>query len=144
MRRHAQTRAMEWDARKGSKREGEGAGGREREEEAWPPEPTQRPRFRDCLPLASWSRGTTARDPLCPYCAQSGANTKLATQEKQLKTFLEANEALEADLRKQMQRVALLERRKLEQEAEQQTIEAYYQVSARSVGAAGGVEHGGV
>ena len=35
--------------------------------------------------------------------------------------------ALEADLRKQMQRVALLERRKLEQEAEQQTIGAYYQ-----------------
>jgi len=59
--------------------------------------------------------------------AQGSANTKLATQEKQLKTFLEANEALESDLRKQMQRVALLERRKLEQEAEQSTIEAYYQ-----------------
>ena len=36
-----------------------------------------------------------------------------------------------------MQRVALLERRKLEQEAEQQTIEAYYQVSCGS--AEGGV-----
>lgn len=59
--------------------------------------------------------------------AQAASTTKLATQEKQLKTFLEANEALESDLRKQMQRVALLERRKLEQEAEQQTIEAYYQ-----------------
>ncbi|KAL1524066.1 hypothetical protein AB1Y20_018977 [Prymnesium parvum] len=59
--------------------------------------------------------------------AQTASNNKIATQEKQLKTFLEANEALESDLRKQMQRVALLERRKLEQEAEQQTIEAYYQ-----------------
>ena len=46
---------------------------------------------------------------------------------RQLKTFLQANEALEADLRKQLARVAALERRKQEQEAEQQTIEAYYQ-----------------
>lgn len=62
--------------------------------------------------------------------AQTASNNKIATQERQLKTFLEANEALESDLRKQMQRVALLERRKLEQAAEQQTIEAYYQVHA--------------
>ena len=48
-------------------------------------------------------------------------------QERQLKTFLEANEALEADLRKQVQRAAALERRKQELEAEQHTIEAYSQ-----------------
>lgn len=60
--------------------------------------------------------------------AHASSNNKLTTQEKQLRTFLEANEALEVDLRKQMQRVAALEKRKLEQEAEQQTIEAYYQV----------------
>jgi len=59
--------------------------------------------------------------------SQGASAAKVITQEKQLKTFLEANEALEADLRKQMQRVAQLERRKQEQEAEQSTIEAYYQ-----------------
>ena len=53
--------------------------------------------------------------------------SKALVQERQLKTFLQANEALEADLRKQLSRVAALERRKQEQEAEQQTIEAYYQ-----------------
>jgi DNA anti-recombination protein RmuC len=54
-------------------------------------------------------------------------SSKSAVQDRQLKTFLQANEALEADLRKQLARVAQLERRKQEQEAEQQTIEAYYQ-----------------
>ena len=54
--------------------------------------------------------------------AHAGTSKKLETAEKQLKTFLEANEALEADLRKQMARVAQLERRKHEQDAEQQTI----------------------
>jgi len=53
--------------------------------------------------------------------------SKSTVQERQLKTFFQANEALEADLRKQLARVAQLERRKQEQEAEQQTIEAYYQ-----------------
>ena len=53
--------------------------------------------------------------------------SRISVQERQLKTFLQANEALEADLRKQLSRVAALERRKQEQEAEQQTIEAYYQ-----------------
>ena len=53
--------------------------------------------------------------------------SRLSVQERQLKTFLQANEALEGDLRKQLARVAALERRKQEQEAEQQTIEAYYQ-----------------
>lgn len=59
--------------------------------------------------------------------ANAQALAKLAVQERQLKTFLEANEALEGDLGKQVQRVAQLERRKQELEAEQQTIEAYYQ-----------------
>lgn len=54
-------------------------------------------------------------------------SSRISVQERQLKTFLQANEALEADLRKQLARVAALERRKQEQEAEQQTIEAYYQ-----------------
>jgi len=58
---------------------------------------------------------------------QQGGAAKLAVHERQLKTFFEANEALEADLLKQVQRAAALERRKLELEAEQQTIEAYYQ-----------------
>lgn len=58
---------------------------------------------------------------------QNSTASKAAVQERQLKTFLQANEALEADLRKQLARVALLERQKLEGEAEQQTIEAYYQ-----------------
>ena len=40
--------------------------------------------------------------------------------ERQLKTFFEANEALEADLLRQVQRAAALERRKQELEAEQQ------------------------
>ena len=56
------------------------------------------------------------------------ASSKCVVQERQLKTFLQANEALEADLRKQLSRVAQLERRKQEMEAEQQTVEAYYQV----------------
>ena len=59
--------------------------------------------------------------------ASASSASKAAVQERQLKTFLQANEALEADLRKQLSRVAALERRKQEQEAEQQTIEAYYQ-----------------
>jgi len=59
--------------------------------------------------------------------AQLGGAAKLAVHERQLKTFFEANEALESDLLKQVQRAAALERRKLELEAEQQTIEAYYQ-----------------
>ena len=59
--------------------------------------------------------------------SHTAALSKLSVQDRQLKTFLEANEALEADLRKQMQRVATYERRKQEQEAEQQTVEAYYQ-----------------
>jgi len=59
--------------------------------------------------------------------AQASLSSKSSVQERQLKTFLQANEALEADLRKQLSRVAQLERRKQEQEAEQQTIEAYYQ-----------------
>ena len=59
--------------------------------------------------------------------ASNSATSKAMVQERQLKTFLQANEALEADLRKQLARVAQLERRKQEQEAEQQTIEAYYQ-----------------
>merc|ERR1712129_623951 len=58
---------------------------------------------------------------------QQGGAAKLAVHERQLKTFFEANEALETDLLKQVQRAAALERRKLELEAEQQTIEAYYQ-----------------
>ena len=37
------------------------------------------------------------------------------------------DQALENDLREQMSRVAQLERRKQEQEAEKQTIEAYYE-----------------
>ena len=57
----------------------------------------------------------------------AAVNSKSAVQERQHKTFLQANEALEADLLKQLARVAQLERRKQEQEAEQQTIEAYYQ-----------------
>ena len=52
---------------------------------------------------------------------------QVSVQERQLKTFLQANEALETDLRKQLSRISALERRKQEQEAEQQTIEAYYQ-----------------
>ena len=59
--------------------------------------------------------------------ASASSASKAAVQERQLKTFLQANEALEADLRKQLSRVAALERRKQEQEAEQQTIENYYQ-----------------
>ena len=59
--------------------------------------------------------------------AQASTAGKAQVQERQLKTFLQANEALEADLRKQLARVAQLERKKQEQEAEQQTIEAYYQ-----------------
>ena len=59
--------------------------------------------------------------------ALASATSRMTVQERQLKTFLQANEALEADLRKQLARVAALERRKQEQEAEQQTIEAYYQ-----------------
>lgn len=55
------------------------------------------------------------------------ATSKLAVQERQLKTFLEANEALESDLRKQLQLLAALDRRKQEQESEKQTIEAYYE-----------------
>ena len=64
------------------------------------------------------------------YSSQSHAqaSSKCVVQERQLKTFLQANEALEADLRKQLSRVAQLERRKQEMEAEQQTVEAYYQV----------------
>ena len=58
--------------------------------------------------------------------AQAAAGGKLSVQERQLKVFLEANNALEADLRKQMQRVAQLERRKQEMEAEAATVEAYY------------------
>lgn len=58
---------------------------------------------------------------------QAHVSSRASVQERQLKTFLQANEALEADLRKQLARVQQLERRKLEQEAEQQTIEAYYQ-----------------
>ena len=38
--------------------------------------------------------------------------SKTGVQERQLKTFLQANEALEGDLRKQLARVASLERRK--------------------------------
>ena len=58
--------------------------------------------------------------------APAAAGGKLSVQERQLKVFLEANNALEADLRKQMQRVAQLERRKQEMEAEAATVEAYY------------------
>jgi len=58
---------------------------------------------------------------------QHSTGSKLAVQERQLRTFLEANEALENDLREQMARVAQLERRNQEQEAEKQTIEAYYE-----------------
>lgn len=58
---------------------------------------------------------------------QHRVGSKLAVQERQLRTFLEANEALENDLREQMQLVQQLERRKQEQEAEKQTIEAYYE-----------------
>ena len=47
-------------------------------------------------------------------------------QERQLVTFLSANEAIEADLQQQMAAVAALERRAQEQEAERATIEAYY------------------
>ena len=59
--------------------------------------------------------------------ALASSSSRISVQERQLKTFLQANEALEADLRKQLARVAALERRKQEQDAEQQTIEAYYQ-----------------
>ena len=59
--------------------------------------------------------------------ALAASSSRVSVQDRQLKTFLQANEALEADLRKQLARVAALERRKQEQEAEQQTIEAYYQ-----------------
>lgn len=52
--------------------------------------------------------------------------SKLAVQERQLRTFLSANEALENDLREQMQQVAAAERRKQEWDAERQTVEAYY------------------
>mmetsp|Transcript_46241 Transcript_46241/g.100423 ORF Transcript_46241/g.100423 Transcript_46241/m.100423 type:complete len:284 (-) Transcript_46241:78-929(-) len=52
--------------------------------------------------------------------------SKLAVQERQMKTFLDANEALENDLREQMKLVASHERRKQEQEVERETIEAYY------------------
>ena len=62
--------------------------------------------------------------------ANAQALAKLAVQERQLKTFLEANMALEGDLGRQVQRVAQLERRKQELEAEQATIEAYYQARA--------------
>ena len=64
--------------------------------------------------------------------AHQAAVSKTQVQERQLKTFLEANEALETDLRKQLARVAALERRKGELEAEQQTIEAYYVSCPRS------------
>ena len=59
--------------------------------------------------------------------ALASSTSRISVQERQLKTFLQANEALEGDLRKQLARVAALEKRKQEQEAEQQTIEAYYQ-----------------
>jgi len=52
--------------------------------------------------------------------------SKLAVQERQMKTFLDANEALENDLREQMKLVASHERRKQEQEVERETVEAYY------------------
>ncbi len=63
----------------------------------------------------------------CNGKEKAAALSKCSVQERQLKTFLQANEALEADLRKQMARVQALERRKAEQEAELQTVEAYYQ-----------------
>ena len=71
-------------------------------------------------------RGLQADKESADKAAHANAG-KASVQERQLKTFLQANEALEADLRKQLARVAALERRKQEQEAEQQTIEAYYQ-----------------
>ena len=71
-------------------------------------------------------KATTAAKEAIEKLQQAGV-AKLAVHERQLKTFFEANEALEADLLKQVQRAAALERRKVELEAEQQTIEAYYQ-----------------
>jgi len=71
-------------------------------------------------------KATVAAKEAIEKLQQAGV-AKLAVHERQLKTFFEANEALEADLLKQVQRAAALERRKLELEAEQQTIEAYYQ-----------------
>ena len=59
--------------------------------------------------------------------APAAAAAKLVVAERQLKTFLEANEAMEGDLRTQASRVAQLERRKQESEAERQTVEAYYE-----------------
>ena len=59
--------------------------------------------------------------------AHAAAAAKLVVAERQLKTFLEANEAMEGDLRTQASRVAQLERRKQESEAERQTVEAYYE-----------------
>ena len=50
--------------------------------------------------------------------SQASTASKAQVQERQLKTFLQANEALEADLRKQLARVAQLERRKQERDAE--------------------------
>mmetsp|Transcript_19951 Transcript_19951/g.58703 ORF Transcript_19951/g.58703 Transcript_19951/m.58703 type:complete len:244 (+) Transcript_19951:377-1108(+) len=58
--------------------------------------------------------------------AMKQAKAKVAVQERQLVTFLSANEAIEADLQQQMAAVAALERRAQEQEAERATIEAYY------------------
>ena len=79
-------------------------------------------------------KATTAAKEAIEKLQQAGV-AKLAVHERQLKTFFEANEALEADLLKQVQRAAAPERRKVELEAEQQTIEVLPGAARRDAGA---------
>lgn len=58
------------------------------------------------------------------------AKDKAAQLEKQLRTFLDFNHALEDDLRAALQRAAELGRRVKEVEFEKQTVEAYYTAKA--------------